>query len=102
MSGLDVMNRIADLLKERGKATWACGCSIEFLIKVDGFYIIDCELHMTGFHKQNRNKDKIYPCESCGILRSKDEGGNTFTVCNECQNKNREDILKAMKNSLEE
>lgn len=27
---------------------------------------------------------RIYPCQSCGVMRSKDEGGTTFTVCDEC------------------
>jgi len=34
------------------------------------------------------NKDeRIYPCDDCGKLRSKDEGGTTFTVCDECWDK---------------
>jgi hypothetical protein len=28
-----------------------------------------------------------YPCEMCGKLRTKDEGGTTFTVCDECWDK---------------
>lgn len=31
--------------------------------------------------------EKIYPCEDCGILRSKEEGATIFTVCDECWNK---------------
>lgn len=27
---------------------------------------------------------RIYPRAGCGILRSKNEGGTTFTVCDEC------------------
>lgn len=27
-----------------------------------------------------------YPCAECGKLRTKDEGGTTFTVCDECWN----------------
>jgi hypothetical protein len=27
---------------------------------------------------------RIYPCDRCGKLRSKAEGGTTFTVCDEC------------------
>ena len=30
---------------------------------------------------------RIYPCRECGVLRSKAEGGNTFTVCDECWDK---------------
>ena len=28
-----------------------------------------------------------YPCDMCGKLRSKDEGGTVFTVCDECWDK---------------
>ncbi len=31
--------------------------------------------------------DRIYPCYECGVLRSKNEGGTTFTVCDECWDK---------------
>lgn len=27
---------------------------------------------------------RIYPCKRCGTLRSKNEGGTCFTVCDEC------------------
>jgi DNA-directed RNA polymerase subunit M/transcription elongation factor TFIIS len=33
------------------------------------------------------NSDRVYPCEDCGTLRSKDEGGTTFTVCDKCWDK---------------
>jgi hypothetical protein len=32
-------------------------------------------------------KDRIYPCEDCGKMRTKDEGGTTFTICDECWEK---------------
>lgn len=28
--------------------------------------------------------ERIYPCSRCGTMRSKAEGGTTFTVCDEC------------------
>lgn len=28
--------------------------------------------------------ERIYPCAKCGIMRSKAEGGTTFTVCDAC------------------
>lgn len=28
--------------------------------------------------------DRIYPCRRCGTLRSKNEGGTVFTVCDAC------------------
>lgn len=27
---------------------------------------------------------KIYPCTKCGVMRSKNQGGTVFTVCDEC------------------
>ena len=27
---------------------------------------------------------RIYPCAECGIMRTKDEGGTTFIVCDDC------------------
>ena len=29
----------------------------------------------------------LYPCADCGALRTKAEGGTTFTVCDECWEK---------------
>jgi hypothetical protein len=29
-------------------------------------------------------QDRIYPCDECGKLRTKAEGGTTFTVCDAC------------------
>lgn len=31
--------------------------------------------------------DRIYPCKDCGTMRSKNEGGAIFTVCDECWDK---------------
>ena len=31
--------------------------------------------------------ERIYPCDDCGKMRSKNEGGTTFTVCDECWDK---------------
>jgi len=38
---------------------------------------------------QNPTSDdaKIYPCAECGVMRSKAEGGTTFTVCDACWDK---------------
>lgn len=34
------------------------------------------------------DKDEpIYPCADCGVMRSKAEGGTTFTVCDDCWDK---------------
>jgi DNA-directed RNA polymerase subunit RPC12/RpoP len=31
--------------------------------------------------------ETLYPCADCGTLRTKEEGGTTFTVCDECWEK---------------
>ena len=31
--------------------------------------------------------EAIYPCADCGVMRTKDEGGTTFTVCDKCWDK---------------
>ena len=31
--------------------------------------------------------EEIYPCADCGIMRSKNQGGTIFTVCDECWDK---------------
>ena len=33
--------------------------------------------------------EEKYPCVDCGVLRTKAEGGTTFTVCDECWDKRR-------------
>ena len=39
-------------------------------------------------------KEPLYPCNECGKLRTKDEGGTTFTVCDECWEKNHPKLKK--------
>ncbi len=36
--------------------------------------------------KANR-KEKLYPCYDCGKLRTAEEGGTIFTVCDKCWDK---------------
>lgn len=37
--------------------------------------------------EESPDDERIYPCASCGKMRSKNEGGTVFTVCDECWNK---------------
>jgi len=30
------------------------------------------------------DSERVYPCDKCGIMRSKAEGGTVFTVCDAC------------------
>jgi len=57
-----------------------------------------CEFDEFGFHttyfvkpltevKEESDDERKYPCADCGIMRSKNEGGTTFTVCDECWDK---------------
>jgi hypothetical protein len=34
--------------------------------------------------KAGKEDERIYPCDDCGVMRSKNEGGTTFTVCDDC------------------
>lgn len=31
--------------------------------------------------------EQLYPCNDCGMLRTKAEGGTVFTVCDDCWDK---------------
>jgi len=33
-----------------------------------------------------KDSDRIYPCSQCGNLRSKEEGGLIFSLCDKCFN----------------
>ena len=36
--------------------------------------------------------DRRYPCDKCGVLRTKTEGGTTFTVCDACWDERAETV----------
>lgn len=36
---------------------------------------------------KDQDDERIYPCADCGKMRSKNEGGTVFTVCDECWDK---------------
>lgn len=38
------------------------------------------------------NPEPMYPCATCPAMRTKAEGGTTFTVCDECWDKKHEDL----------
>ena len=46
------------------------------------------------------DSERIYPCADCGKLRSKDEGGTTFTVCAECWDKRYKKLPESAKLTL--
>ena len=39
-------------------------------------------------------KEELYPCSDCGKLRTKAEGGTTFTVCEACWDKHYIKLLE--------
>jgi hypothetical protein len=45
--------------------------------------VASSECNGAGFATSEAD-EKIYPCYDCGLLRSKKEGGTTFTVCDKC------------------
>jgi hypothetical protein len=53
--------------------------------------------------QQQKGQEKLYPCAECGKLRTKDEGGTTFTVCDECWEKSHphpEEIAELKRSEL--
>ena len=46
------------------------------------------QIEVKSSPQRNRGGDvsdeRIYPCVKCGLLRSKAEGGTTFSVCDSC------------------
>ena len=41
-------------------------------------------------------EEPLYPCDDCGKLRTKSEGGTTFTVCEDCWDKHYAKMKKEM------
>jgi hypothetical protein len=37
--------------------------------------------------KNATDDEEIYPCAECGLMRSKNQGGTIFTLCDECWDK---------------
>ncbi len=46
-----------------------------------------CPIHQDEGHARSGPSEPTYPCDNCGKLRTKAEGGTTFTVCDECWDK---------------
>jgi hypothetical protein len=48
-----------------------------------------CEVIRSLTHPPDDAGDepRIYPCAVCGVMRTKSEGGTTFTVCDKCWDK---------------
>lgn len=41
----------------------------------------------TGAHGGTETEERRYPCDRCGKMRTKAEGGTVFTVCDACWEK---------------
>lgn len=39
------------------------------------------------------NEPKIYPCIECGVMRTASEGGTTFTICDDCWDRQRPRVV---------
>ncbi len=46
-----------------------------------------CPIHQDEGRAGSGPSEPTYPCDNCGKLRTKAEGGTTFTVCDECWDK---------------
>jgi hypothetical protein len=47
-------------------------------------YSNDCHQFVPPAPAQEQGGEAVYPCDRCGALRTKAEGGTTFTVCDAC------------------
>lgn len=57
---------------------------------------------ITWYKNQIDPKDKkIYPCEDCRVLRSENEGGRIFTVCDDCWDKRAKETKEYNQKRLE-
>jgi len=54
---------------------------------VDDYGCKACKAALSAILRAIEDTDRKYPCKKCGKLRSKDEGGTVFTVCDECWDK---------------
>jgi hypothetical protein len=52
--------------------------------------------------ESNGEKEEMYPCDKCGKLRTKSEGGTTFSICDDCWEDQYGKPAKAAVPSVEE
>ena len=74
---------ITQMDKKQEPKEYPCGCKEICGVGDDP----NCEYHGvygSKLPKQEPSKEKLYPCDGCGKMRTKAEGGTTFTVCDEC------------------
>lgn len=64
---------------------------------IDGYHEKGCHFCPEGNPwKPELEAEQQYPCAKCGKLRTKAQGGTTFTVCDECWDKKPERRLEAL------
>lgn len=47
----------------------------------------DLVVQLAAANRRTEKWERLYPCDKCGVLRTKAEGGTVFTVCEECWDK---------------
>lgn len=68
-------------------------------------YQLGCFLdeHCKNFrYWQPKEEIKTYPCKDCGKLRTKEEGGTTFTVCDECWDKKYKKVTPTLPDKFDD
>jgi hypothetical protein len=55
-------------------------------------YMIDLEQPLSVNKDVEVDEEKTYPCIKCNKLRTKAEGGTTFSVCDDCWNKPKVEV----------
>ena len=90
MSNQKLESALAELKKFKGVMEPVC-----WQVIYDAL-VMNHESYTTPF-VDGSGEPKKYPCATCGKLRTADEGGTTFTICDECWEKEHTDIdyLKA-------
>lgn len=64
----------------------SCGSVADFFRKYGDHELVEPRKYdAKAFEK--KDAARIYPCADCGKMRSKEEGGTTFTCCDECWDK---------------
>jgi len=79
---LDALVTAIELLKSQPeKPQEYCSCKESDVFMGNRLWCRKCNKPL------QKPQEEMYPCKECGKLRTKDEGGTTFTVCDECWEK---------------
>lgn len=85
----DLQSQLAKMREALEKIKESAGSTDPRKASLYKIYILAKEaLALSG---KEEERDAKYPCAKCGKLRTKDEGGTTFTVCDKCWDSKKEE-----------